>query len=526
MRRVFSAISILVMLVLMFGCGSGSGQNVQADATVTPRSILTITPKSDMQVLPKTNRPNILVIMIDDLDVELGTMNYMPHLQELLVSQGLTVDDFYVSMPLCCPSRAAFLRGQFAHNNGVYRNEQPYGGFEEFYKQQDESSTLATWLQAAGYHTALLGKYFNGYPFREDQTYIPVGWDEWYSSIKGSPVAGYKYTLNENGKPVNYEETGKGESQYMTDVLARKTVDIIDHSAQDDAPFFIYLATYAPHAPVQPAPRHLSLLPGLKAPRSPSFNEADVTDKPDEIRSDPPLTEDEIKKIDKKYRDRVLTMLAVDEMIGQVVDALKVTGQLENTYILFTSDNGFHMGQHRRREGKGSFYEEDIHVPLIIRGPGIKAGSSLQGYVTGNVDLAPTIAELAGVVPPDFVDGRSLVKLLGSELPPVDEWRSAFLLEFYGYNNTEENAASSDGGNGEINPLEPAYLGLRASNYLYVEYQDGFVELYDLRNDPYELENIASRANKPLLATLSKMLHDLAKCSGEQCRASDNGFIE
>jgi arylsulfatase A-like enzyme len=344
--------------------------------------------------------------------------------------------------------------------------------------------------------------------------------------VKGSPVAGYKYTLNENGKQVDYEETGTGESEYMTDVLARKTVDIIERSADDDAPFFIYLSTYAPHAPVQPAPRHLALLPDLKAPRTPSFNEEDVSDKPLETSSDPLLTEEEVHKIDRKYRDRVLTMLAVDEMIEQVFDALSATGQLENTYIIFTSDNGFHMGQHRRREGKGSFYEEDIHVPLIIRGPGIEAGATVDGYVTGNIDLAPTIAELAGVVPPEYVDGRSLVKLLGKDIPLVNEWRSAFLLEFYGYNNVEEGAAASQGEEQGINPLSPAYLGLRTPNYLYVEHQDGFIELYDLKNDPYELENMASSADKNLLTGLSNLLHVLSECSGAQCNSPASSFME
>ena len=524
MKRISTILSILIIVLLLFGCVVGNGQETLPDATATSRAVLTITPLADVQVLPVSERPNILVIMTDDLDVELGTMDYLPHLQKLLVSQGLTVDDFYISMPLCCPSRSAFLRGQFAHNNGVYRNEQPYGGFEEFYKLQNESSTLATWLQAAGYRTALLGKYFNGYPFREDRTYIPVGWDEWYSSIKGSPVAGYKYTLNENGKEVDYEETGNGESEYMTDVLARKTVDIIERSAQDDAPFFIYLSTYAPHAPVQPASRHLALLPDLKLPRTPSFNEEDVSDKPADIRSDPMLTEEEINKIDSKYRDRVLTMQAVDEMLVQVVDALKATGQLDNTYILFTSDNGFHMGQHRRREGKGGFYEEDIHVPLIIRGPGIEAGSTLQGYVTGNIDLAPTIAALAGVVPPEYVDGRSMARLLGSNPPPVSEWRSAYLLEFYGYGNEEGGQADSQGSS--VEPLLPVYLGLRTQNYLYVEHQDGFLELYDLRTDPYELENLAPQADQTLLAKLSALLKSLSQCVGEQCRSLDGSPIE
>jgi N-acetylglucosamine-6-sulfatase len=518
MKQKFALTSILVVVFLLFGCVAGEGQSIPLDATATPRAVFSITPLSDVQVLSKSNRPNILVIMTDDLDLEMGTIEYMPNLQKLLVAQGLTVEEFFVSLPFCCPSRSTFLRGQFAHNHKVYRNDQPNGGFEEFYSRQHETSTLATWLQAAGYRTVLLGKYLNGYPSKDNLTYIPVGWNEWYSSVKGSPFAGYQYTINENGKLVRYKETGEGESQYMTDVLARKTVDFIQRAGAEEVPFFVYLSTYAPHAPVQPAPRHLALLSDLKVPRVPSFNEADVSDKPAGIRSDPLLTEDEIRKNDRRYRDRVLTMLAVDEMIGQLVETLTATGQLDNTYIIFTSDNGYHFGQHRRREGKGSFYEEDIHVPLIIRGPGVKAGASLEGYVVGNVDLAPTIAELAGVTPPDYVDGSSMVRLFDGVLSPASEWRSAYLLEFYGFNE-------KDGDPNAPAPL-PEFLGLRTQHYLYVEYKDGFIELYDLQNDPYELENIASQADQSLLTNLSGLLHALETCSGKQCSTFDDGLIE
>ncbi len=512
-------ISILVLALalaglLFWGCLPQFVQNGTAEPTSTPRVFLTITPKDDVQILPKTTRPNILLIISDDLDEELGTIKYMPHLQELMFSRGLSLADFFISEPLCCPSRSTFLRGQYTHNHGIYRNDSPHGGFEEFYYLQNESSTLATWLQAAGYRTVLLGKYLNGYPFREDRTYVPVGWDEWYSAAKGSPFAGFKYTLNENGVQVDYNETGQGESQYMTDVLGGKAVDFIKRSAQDGGPFFMYLSTYAPHVPVKAAPRHENLFPDLVAPQTGSFNETDVSDKPAGISSDPLLTEEEIKELDLQYRVRVQAMQAVDEMIVELVDALEETNQLENTYIIFTSDNGYHLGQHRLRDGKASPYEEDIHVPFVIRGPGIEAGSSLSGYITGNVDFAPTIAELAGVIPPAYVDGQSMVQLFSGEKPSAQAWRSGYLLEFYGYNNSETPDT--------VAPPAPSYLGLRTQDYLYVEYDDGFVELYDLVNDPYEMENIAQTADKNLLAGLSQWLQALSKCSGNECSMIDD----
>ena len=507
MRRTFA---LLLLVALLAGCLPA---NSTLDATSTPRVFLTITPQADVQVLEKSNRPNIVFIVTDDLDQELGTLAYMPHLQELLVTQGLTVNDFFISQPLCCPARATFLRGQYTHNHGVYRNDQPAGGFEEFYTLQHESSTVATWLQAAGYRTVLLGKYLNGYPFPEDRTYVPVGWDEWYSAAKGSPFAGYRYTLNENGRQVDYLENGQGESQYMTDVLARKAGNFIQRASQDDVPFFVYFSTYAPHVPVKPAPRHEELFPGLQAPRTASFNEADVSDKPGSISSDPLLSAEDIAKLDLEYRHRVQAMQAVDEALASLVDVLQAAGELENTYIIFTSDNGYHMGQHRLLNGKGTPYEEDIHVPFLIRGPGIEAGV-LDGYITGNVDFAPTVAELAGIIPPAYVDGRSMASLFMGERPQLSEWRSGYLLEFFGYNPKDEENTSED-------VSTSGYLGLRTTDYLYVEYADGFVELYDLHMDPFQMENIATTADPALLAYLSDWLHNLKTCAGAQCRALD-----
>lgn len=504
-------LSFILASVLFAGCSPKTGTS--PEPTRTPRAVLTITPQDDVQVIPKTKRPNILFIMADDLDLELGTINYMPHLQELMTAQGLTVNDYFVSQPLCCPSRATFLRGQFTHNHGVYRNDPPNGGFEEFYALKHESSTLATWLQTAGYRTVLLGKYLNGYPFSEDRSYVPVGWDAWYSAAKGNPFAGFRYTLNENGNLVEYEENGQGESKYMTDVLARKAGDFIQRAGEDGVPFFVYLSTYAPHVPVKPATRHENLFPGLQAPRTESFNEEDVSDKPGGIRFDPLLSDEEIAKADQEYRARVLAMQAVDEMIAQLIGMLEKMGQLENTYIIFTSDNGYHLGQHRLPFGKGSPYEEDIHVPFIIRGPGIQAGTTLRDYLTGNVDFAPTVAELAGVTPPDYVDGRSMVSLFGPNKLSVSDWRSGYLLEFYGYNQANEDPNAP--------PPVAEYVGLRTPDFLYVEYSDGFVELYDMKTDPFQMTNGAATADKTLLKHLSNWLHALAKCSGRQCSTLD-----
>ena len=526
-----SRISLLALIVIVLG---GCLPQTPPAATVTPAEVPALTAQADVTVVPMPDRPNFLFILVDDLDEKLDVLDYMPHLQELLTAQGLTILDFLINTPLCCPSRACILRGQYTHNHQIYSNGAPTGGFEKFHALQSETSTLATWLQQAGYRTALFGKYLNGYPFPSERDYIPPGWTDWHSPVKGTPYKEFNFTLNQNGQQVDY----RSQEDYLTDVLARKADDYLRGSASNSDPFFVYLAPYAPHGPAVPAPRHAQAFPGLLAPRTPAFDEADVSDKPYAIASNPHLTQEQLDRIDELYRLRVQSMQAVDEMIARLVATLQETGQLENTYIIFTSDNGYHLGQHRLPAGKGTPYEEDIAVPFIVRGPGIPAGRSLDGYLAGNVDIAPTIAELAGVIPPAYVDGRSLAPLLGGDPVAAADWRQAYLIEYYGSDPDAESFLASDLPIGlgipdqlleppdldqtvQITPA-PKFLALRTSRYVYVEYAGGFRELYDLIEDPYELANLAADADPALLEKLSGWLKDLASCSGTGCRAVED----
>jgi arylsulfatase A-like enzyme len=495
-------------------------------------------------------RPNIILILTDDLDAQ--SIAVMPRLKALVTDQGTTLDNFYVNVSLCCPSRAALLRGQYAHNTGILTNRPPNGGFETFHNLGRENSTVATWLQAAGYRTVLLGKYLNGYPERGNQTYIPPGWDEWYSPVGGNPYSNFNYTLNENGRLVGY---GGNAEDYMTDVLARKTSDFIQRSTRDGKNFFALVATYAPHGPATPAPRHETTFPNAKAPRTPSFNEQDLSDKPDWLQRRPMLDDRDIRQMDELYRKRLQSLLAVDDLIATIVQTLRTTNTLDNTYLFFTSDNGFHLGQHRLEQGKNTAYEEDILVPLIVRGPRVTAGRHLK-HLTGNVDLAPTFAELAGATTPGFVDGRSLVPLLGEAPPAADAWRSAFLIEHGSAARNRTQTSTSDQAttttadstqevNGTLEPADvpessltsqarrrllqagmPAFQALRTKDYLYVEYADGEREFYDLRTDPYQLQNIASTADKNLLAQFAAQLAQMRRCIGAGCRTAESATFE
>jgi arylsulfatase A-like enzyme len=476
-------------------------------------------------------RPNVILILTDDLDA--ASISHMPNLRSLLIEQGTTFENAFVTDPLCCPSRATILRGQYAHNHGVLGNEPPQGGFEKFRAMGHQNSTMATWLQDGGYRTIFVGKYMNGY----EGTHVPPGWDEWYA-VSGNYMS---TDLNENGSIQHYDP----KRHHLDDVLAEKAAGYVRGATGNDAPFFMWLGTTAPHAPATPAPRHEDTFLDAQLPRSPSFDEKDVSDKPDWIRDNPPLNPEQIARAEDIYQKRLQSMLAVDEMVGELVDTLRQSGELDNTYIFFTSDNGYHMGTHRLTTGKWTAYEEDIRVPLIVRGPGVPEGRKLEHLVLNN-DLAPTFAELGGAEAPSFVDGRSLVPLLGDEPPSVDEWRQAFLVEAMA--ESAEVPPSVDDSelipllSGDIQPPEdmrrsspldqaplkeagrPGLVAVRTADRLYVEYETGESELYNLDEDPYELNNVYEETELERLWRLEESLDALRECAGEDCLDAEEGY--
>lgn len=473
-------------------------------------------------------QPNIVLILTDDMT--LADLEYMPETTKLIADQGASFSQYLVSMSLCCPSRVCILRGQYPHNSQIVGNKPPAGGFQKMYDLGLEESTVAVWLQEQGYRTALIGKYLNGYPGAAGPTYIPPGWNEWYvpagdELMNDFAYQGFNYFLNENGEIVQY---GNAPEDYTTDVFAGKAIDFIQRSGEAGQPFFVYAATYAPHRPSIPAPRHAGLFEDIQLPASPSINEEDISDKSRFFGRNPLLTDEQVEDLRRQYRLRIQSLQAVDEMVAAVYAALEETGQLDNTYIFFTSDNGYHLGEHRLLAGKNTPFEEDIRVPLLVRGPGIRA-SAVIDELTGNIDLAPTFAELAGVTPPDFVDGRSLVPLLKNQI--VFSWREGYLLrrEASVDETVSLDPVLSLQPPGEVEPPDSIYdnraggqfIALRTSEYTYVEFKNGDKELYDLENDPYQLENIYETAEPEFLAKLHEWLKILKDCRAETCREYD-----
>lgn len=528
MKSTINILVIAIVSALLVAC---SAPSAQIPLTTQPPNDPTIQRPNE-----STARPNIIFILTDDLDQ--ASIQYMPKLKSLITDQGLTFKNYFVSMSLCCPSRTATLRGQYGHNTQILGNTLPSGGFEKFFQLGEEKSTIAVWLQETGYATMLAGKYLNGFPERTNLMYIPPGWTEWYSAVKGGAYNEFNYTLNENGKQVDY---GSKPEDYGTDVYARKSVDFIQRNANDGKPFFVYLAPYAPHSPYTPAPRHEKLFLDLKVPRTPNYNEADVSDKPNFIKNRPVLNARQTTALDADYRKRLQSLQAVDDAIESLVKTLQATGQLDNTYIFFTSDNGYHLGNHRQLTGKVAPYDEELRVTMIVRGPGVPAGKTVD-YLAGNIDLAPTWAELAGAKAADFVDGRSLVPLIRDNPPAVSQWRQAFVIEngmelttqsnspaIIAPNSPEELLEPPDSDDTYLNSPDaqalrlgvPAFRGIRTLDYSYVEYVNGEKELYDMRNDPYQLQNLASKADPSLIAELTKRLHELINCKAAACRTGE-----
>jgi arylsulfatase A-like enzyme len=455
--------------------------------------------------VPSAAQPNIVFIMSDDQDV--ATMQYMPRVQELLADQGVTFENSFVTSSICCPSNVTALTGQYTFNHGVLNNILPDGGFQKFLNMrtdgnpatQGDESTLATWLDDAGYNTGRVGKYLVSYP--DGSTYVPPGWDEWQSTYEGFTTY-FGYRMNENGTVVQY---GTNEEDYLTDVLTAKAVDFINRAEANDAqPFFLQFTPTAPHGgnapngPATPAPRHAGMFAGAQVPRTPSFNEADVSDKPPPIRNFPLLTDAQIAAIDHEYQTRLESLQSLDEGIGRIIETLTARGELENTYIVFTSDNGYHLGQHRFLNGKFLVYEEDIRVPLIIRGPGVRAGATVEQMAV-NIDLAPTMARWGQASPDRVMDGQSLTPLLGPG-GETQNWRKDFLVELY--------RMLPPAGNGEV------IKAVRTEHEVYVEYRSGSRELYDLRTDPYQLQNIYATADPAHIADLSARIVELAVSRG------------
>lgn len=500
--------SLLVAALLLTALTAGSGARSHAAA-----------PKRGAA------RPNIVFILADDLSWNLINPRFTPHIAAL-ERRGATFTRYFVSDSLCCPSRSSIFTGLFPHDTKVGTNLAPDGGFQKFQAQHLARKTWALTLQRRGYRTSMLGKYLNQYgdPLTTATAPIPPGWDDWHVS-NSTGYLEFDYQLNDNGSFDQYGgptgrcgATGKPDN-YGVDVLNADARTFIDRVKR--RPFAIEVAPFAPHAPYVPAERNACDFPGLKAPRDPSFNTANVNP-PAWLAKRTPLGPKQIAGLDNAFRMRAQATEAIDKLVGDVEARLAADHLARNTYIVFSSDNGYHLGQHMLTRGKKTAFDSDIRVPLIVAGPGVPAGKTV-AQVTQNVDLYPTFVQLAGGTPSPSVDGHSLVPLLypSNALLP---WRTVALVE---HQHTSVNPNDPDSEGGKLAGDPTTYTAIRISaehltafkgpvNAVYVEYKDAAHEreYYDIARDPFERDNTAGTLSRAQVAELHKILVRLERCHG------------
>jgi N-acetylglucosamine-6-sulfatase len=447
---------------------------------------------------------NVVLVLADDLDWEL--FDQVPRLAALQ-DKGMTFTNHTVTDSLCCPSRTSILRGQYIHNHRVVSNlGATGGGWPTFFARGEQADCLPVWLQKAGVTTALFGKYLNDYPNLPKQAhYVPPGWSQWAVPIShADSYTGYDYTLNEDGRLVRY---GKKPKDFLNDVITTKATDFIRTAPTG---FFLELSTYNPHQPSPVAVRNKDTHAATVAPRTPDFN-AVGTNEPTWLRSVKALPVWKQGRLDALWRQRAQSAESVADSVDAVMATLEQTGHADDTLVVVTSDNGFHMGAHRLNKGKRTAFREDTVVPMVVLGPGVTPGTRVDA-MTSTIDLAPTFTQYLGATAPSWVDGRSLNDIIATDQVPTT-WRNAVLSESMGTSGPEDPDYQPQ--------APPPFTAMRTTDWLFVVYRDGERELYDLKADPYEMNNIVSTADPSLVAHLYSQMQAMRACSGDSCRVAD-----
>jgi N-acetylglucosamine-6-sulfatase len=491
--------SLWVLLVV--GCAGGDTESQRHDADSGSDASVDAATTADLEAV---RRPNVVFVLTDDLAWNL--IPFMPSVQKLQ-KMGTTFSHYFVTDSLCCPSRSSIFTGKYPHDTTVFTNTSPGGGYAQFQKAGNAGATFATTLKAAGYQAAMMGKYLNGYDPTMNQA--DPGWSEW--DVAGNGYPEFNYQLNQNGAVVNY---GSDPASYLVDVLSGLGDAFVKKAAA--GPFLVEIATFAPHAPYTPAPRYLNTRNEM-VPRTPAFNMPN-TNPPKWLSVHAPLTAQQVSDMDTAFNLRVEAVQAVDDLIDSMLATLQAEGVADNTYVVFSSDNGYHMGDHQMLAGKQTAFDHDINVPLVVVGPGVPAGATVDEFVS-NIDLCPTFAELGGATASTNVDGRSLVPFLRGQPPAA--WRQALLVEHHGpaKSGTDPTDPDMEGNNG---PDPNSYEAVRMANSVFVQYQDGETEYYDLSADPYELNNTVGTLAAATVKKYQKTITAIRNChSTAECQAAE-----
>ncbi|XP_076647344.1 N-acetylglucosamine-6-sulfatase [Halictus rubicundus] len=473
---------------------------------------------------PSYSAENIVLILADDLDITLDGMVPLKNTVDLIGNSGASFSNCFVASPICCPNRASILTGKYQHNHLVVNNTIDGGCNSIKWQEFQEPHTFAAYLkQEMSYTTFYAGKYLNKYGSKAvgGATHVPIGWDWWAGLIGNSKY--YNYSLSINGSKEMYADK---PSDYFTDVISDLATDFIKTRKANGQPFLAVLAPPAPHAPFTPAIRHYDKFKGIKAKRTPNFNTFTEMDKHWLVKRGPsPLPDEVLPKLDEIYSRRWETLLAVDELVTNVYQSLKSEGLLDDTYIIFTSDNGYHIGQFSMPMDKRQPYETDIRVPLLIRGPGI-APSNISAPVS-SVDLFATILEIAGIQRPS--DGTSfLKKALPEDRTLLIEYRGEKSIGVPSSGCPSDSDANlsycikdmackcQDAANNTFSCIRR--VSTKFDN-IFCVFEDAqyFVEAYNITTDNYQMQNIGYTMKRNHRHRFRKLLKRMSVCKNEDC---------
>src|SRR4051812_40441066 len=488
------------------------------------------------------SQKNVVFILTDDMTY--SELSAMPNVQSLLAAQGTSFNEAYISFPLCCPSRATMMSGQYMHNHGVRGNFPPNGGWPKF--RSHEPNALPVWLQRDGYYNVHIGKYMNGYGVADNGLPVPPGWDEWYGKVSEDALYFNYQLIEKTGANPTPHLTFYGDqpNDYQTDVFTDRAVNFVADTGASKQPFWLNLWFNSPHGPFDPAPRDLHRLSGTPLPKLPAFNEKNITDKPKWFRKQARkrISKKQAFLIGNERRRREEQLTSVDQSVGKLVQSLKDRGLLDDTYIVFASDNGFFRGEHRIVTGKYLPYDPAARVPLIIRGPGIPAGG-VSNELVWNGDIPQTILQIASGSQDDSLDGRSLLPF--AQQPALRSTRPVLLEGDTGPGGTGAESAQSASararearvhveGRQGVKNLEqepdaiksatntnsaPAYRSIRTDRYEYTIYANGQSELYDMKRDPFQLRSVVRDLRyRYVRQWLYTQLVPLSACAGPSCR--------
>ncbi|KAJ3531101.1 hypothetical protein NM208_g9030 [Fusarium decemcellulare] len=486
-------------------------------------------------------RKNIVFILTDDQDAALDSVSYMPLLNKHIVDRGTSFVNHFTTTAICCPSRVSLWTGKQPHNTNVTDVSPPYGGFPKFVSQGLNDNYLPVWLQEAGYNTYYTGKLFNSHTINNYNSPFPAGWTGTNFLLDPGTYSYLNPIYQRNSEPPVHHH-----GEHTLDLIAGYASESLEEAIDSDKPFFLAIAPVAPHSNIDvnrgggaplmtipiPAERHSHLFEGIRVPRTSNFN-PDSPSGVSWIRQLPQLNESRVSYLDDYYRARLQALQGVDEIVEQVVKQLDDAGLLDDTYIIYSSDNGFHLGQHRLPPGKECGFDEDIRVPLYIRGPGVGAGS-VETAVTTHIDLAPTLLRLAGVDLRRDFDGTPIPVLPGGKEVPDTKRHEHVAVEYWGIAIAEGDIGGFDG-KGQIVVPNNTYKGVRIVHEDYDLYYSAWCsnehELYDLKTDLGQLRNLFPHEghgvtrDAPLLGTstrqvinrLDALMLVLKSCKGESC---------